>query len=62
MVQCRIVTTYMFPFDALKYFVAVRSPIDCHEIGSIPYRRQWLGNGSSSVEFSGIENLVAGAC
>jgi hypothetical protein len=52
----------MLPFDIEKYYDVVRSPRDHYEIGSIPYRKEWHRDGSSSFAVNIIEYSVIGAC
>jgi hypothetical protein len=61
MVHYDIVTTYVLPIDAAEDYIAVKSTRDCHEVGSIPYRREWSRDGSGLVTVSSIENSVPGS-
>jgi hypothetical protein len=46
MVHCRIVTTYTISFDATKDYIIVKHTRDHHEIGRIPYMKEWHRDGS----------------
>jgi hypothetical protein len=50
-----------FPLTQQK-IVSVRSPRNFYEIGSIPCRRKWHRDGSSSVTVSSTDYSVAGTC
>jgi hypothetical protein len=43
---------YMMPFDAIEDYDAIRIPRNRYEIGSIPCRREWRRDVSSSVMVS----------
>jgi hypothetical protein len=49
----------MVPFDATEDCDTVGSPINCYEIRSIPGRRKWNRDESSSIEVRSTDYSIA---